>query len=151
MIDFRTIGGDEDLARQNGIEIIRVAPVDIFGRRITGLALSITLEDLGSGLFWNGSSFLSPSPAPVAMSALAGNDHRSGLYEYIWNVPDKGIIVGTRIEWNVRAAAYIVHKGRFVISPASPIEPEQPIGFARSRFPRRRWIPTRDPNHRRLR
>ena len=111
-LDFRRFGGHDDFIRQGESFPIRVATADILGKPVLGLFPNITIENLATNLYWSGGDFNASIPQLLAMQPLSGNVHLDGLYQYVLNLPEKGLFRGILIEWSATLGAYLLAKGR---------------------------------------
>lgn len=124
--------------RLGSIEKTRIAVEDVEGRPISGLSPTIVLENLSTGRFFNGLSFVEVSVFKLFLQVRGGNSHYSGLYEFTWDV-EGGLAEGHRVEYSINALGFILERGRYVIRG------EVSKGLARRRFPKRRKIPEYNP------
>ena len=135
------VGFDSDPVIASAGANIRIQALSLPSMSIEGMTVTITLENLTTGLYYDRGGFTSAVPVEFDMTELlasAGGDHYRGLHEF--HVPLGGVANGDIIEWATKAAEFVRARGRFVvIGPENPQSPDFPL--ADRRFPIRRLIP----------
>lgn len=101
-----------------------------------GVKASATIENVATGLFFDGVGFTSASPVVLEMKSLGfAHDHYAGLYEYVLPATPAGAEIDDLIEAHLRAGELVraIRRIRYVAPSDQP--------HAKRRFPRRRHIP----------
>ena len=105
-------------------------------RVLAGTKVTITIENVATGLFYDGNGFHGTAPTQIRMESLGyANNHYFGLHE--WKLPPTpgGAGVGDIIEAHMFVAKLSVTIARIrFVAPAD-------FPHAKRRFPRRRKIP----------
>ena len=132
-------GSATDPVKITQSERLRMQAARIFPRaaQLTGgVKATATIENVSTGLFFDGVGFTVASPRILEMQSLGfANDHHAGVDEYALPATPAGAAIGDLIEAHLRAGELVraIRRIRYVAPSDQP--------HAKRRFPRRRQIP----------